>query len=359
MSAIETKLVLKPLNIAVWTIILTGVCATLIIGRELLIPIVLSVFLAILLSSFREAIRRLPMFGQKLNGTFATVIAITIVLEMTFFTTSLLTSQAELMTEYSPIYESNFEKMAVSLYEELGLKPESSFGALIDHLDIGLLIGWIGEALSGVFSNLILTVMFTLFLLSEEKKFPIKLSRLMGDPKKMHELEQVSHSITSSIQTYVTSKTILSAATSIATYAILEVFNTHLSPLWGVLAFLLNFIPNVGSLIAVLLPCLFALLQFGDLTLVMILAASLGTVQFFIGNVIEPAYLGRQLNLSPFLVLVSLTLWGAIWGLVGMFLAVPLMVLTSLICQHIQGLEWISRLLSSDGSFMSIKARGV
>lgn len=355
MSANDSKLVLKPQNIAVWTIILTGLSATLIIGRELLIPVVLAIFLAILLSSFREALRRVAIFGHRLSNRIATVVAIIIVVSVVFFTTTLLSSQAELMSDYSQLYEQNFEKMVSSVYSQLGLKPESGLGSLIEHLDLGLLIGWIGEALSGVFSNLILTIMFTLFLLSEEKRLPLKLSRLTGNPKKMRELEQVSSNIIRSIQTYVTAKSILSAATGISTYVILELSNTHFAPLWGVVAFLLNFIPNVGSVIAVLIPSVFALLQFGDLAYVMLLATGLGGVQFIIGNVIEPSYLGKQLNLSPFLVLFSLTLWGAIWGLVGMFLAVPMMVLTSLVCQHIQGLEWISRLLSSDGSFMSIK----
>lgn len=197
--------------------------------------------------------------------------------------------------------------------------------------------------------------MFTLFLFAEEHKVKEKLPRMLGNVNKAREVQKASASIAASIQTYVTAKSVLSAVTGFATYVILQFTDVHFAPLWGALAFLLNFIPNVGSFIAVLLPALFSLLQFGVIAPVLLLVGSLGSMQFFIGSIIEPSYLGKQLNLSPFLVLVSLTLWGAVWGLVGMFLAVPLMVLTSLICQHIKGFEWLSRLLSSDGQFMAIR----
>ena len=81
----------------------------------------------------------------------------------------------------------------------------------------------------------------------------------------------------------------------------------------------------------------------------LIVTVGLMVINFVVGNIIEPAYMGRSLNLSPLMILLSLSIWGSIWGLTGMFLAVPLMVVTAIICAHFKGLRWLSVLLSADG----------
>jgi predicted PurR-regulated permease PerM len=111
----------------------------------------------------------------------------------------------------------------------------------------------------------------------------------------------------------------------------------------------LNFVPNIGSIVATAIPTLAALVQFDSWTPVVLIFTFIGLIQFSVGNLIEPGLMGRSLNLSPFVIILSLTFWGAIWGIVGMFLAVPIMVMVMITCSHVPSLHPIAVLLSRDG----------
>ncbi len=114
--------------------------------------------------------------------------------------------------------------------------------------------------------------------------------------------------------------------------------------------FILNYIPTVGSTLGAVLPSLQTLVQFGDPTKFLLVLAILGIFpQFMIGNIIEPRFMGRSLNLSPFVIILSLAVWGFIWGVAGLFLAVPLTVIIMIICSHFAPTRWLAILLSRDG----------
>jgi predicted PurR-regulated permease PerM len=97
--------------------------------------------------------------------------------------------------------------------------------------------------------------------------------------------------------------------------------------------------------------------QFDTITPFLIVAVGLGGTQFVIGNVIEPTYVGKSLNLSSFMILLALSFWGTVWGLPGMFLAVPLMVMTGIVCAQFRGLRWVAVILSADGNLVGSKSR--
>jgi predicted PurR-regulated permease PerM len=109
---------------------------------------------------------------------------------------------------------------------------------------------------------------------------------------------------------------------------------------------------NIGSALGVLFPALLTLVQFDTLTPFLLITLGLGVVQFIIGNVIEPAFMGKSLNLSSFMIVLSLTFWGLIWGIPGMFLSVPIMVVIAIICARFKGLRGIAVVLSADGSLL-------
>jgi AI-2 transport protein TqsA len=117
---------------------------------------------------------------------------------------------------------------------------------------------------------------------------------------------------------------------------------------WGMLTFLLNFIPTIGSFVAVLLPLGVAFFQFSDhLIMLFWLALILIAIQFTIGNLVDPRVVGKSLNLSPLVVLFSLIFWGWLWGIIGMFLAVPLAVIAKIIFENIDSLRFLSVLMSA------------
>lgn len=133
---------------------------------------------------------------------------------------------------------------------------------------------------------------------------------------------------------------------------VLRLVGVDFAAVWGLIIFLLNYIPNVGSAIGVVFPALLALVQFETLTPFVMVVLGLGTTQFVIGNVVEPAMMGSSLNLSSFVIILSLTFWGMIWGIAGMVLCVPIMVIIAIVCSNFKRLHWVAVLLSSDGRIM-------
>ena len=119
---------------------------------------------------------------------------------------------------------------------------------------------------------------------------------------------------------------------------------------WSFLIFLLNFIPTIGSLIATTFPAILAFIQFGDFKPVLTVIILIGIVQFLIGNILEPRIMGRSLNLSALVVLLSLALWGTLWGVVGMFLCVPITVTLMIIFSNFEKTLPFAIMLSANGN---------
>jgi predicted PurR-regulated permease PerM len=123
-------------------------------------------------------------------------------------------------------------------------------------------------------------------------------------------------------------------------------FGIHFAVLWGVLAFALNFIPNIGSLISVVPPVAITLFQTGSVTKTLVVAGILITIQMVVGNVVEPKVMGRGLNLSPLVVLLSLLFWGWMWGIAGMLLSVPLTAAIKIGMEQLDSTRPIARLMA-------------
>jgi len=118
---------------------------------------------------------------------------------------------------------------------------------------------------------------------------------------------------------------------------------------WAFLIFALNYIPAIGSMIATIFPSILALLQFGSFSYFFLVLASVGAVQMLVGNVIEPRVMGNTLNLSTLVVIISLTFWGGVWGVIGMILSVPIMVIITIVLSQFPTSRSLAILLSEKG----------
>ncbi|EHY9869102.1 AI-2E family transporter [Vibrio vulnificus] len=329
-------------------IISTVTVLSLIYAKGFLVPVVLAVFLTMLLSSLRNAVWNSAL-GQRLGKKLSTLAAAMILFGFSSIVLTTLSGQLSAFKAAIPVYESNLNVLLSSLLAFTHLDDIPNVSSVMRQVDIGGFLTWIGESLSLVASNVFLTFLYTLFLVSEKGNIPLKLAKLKREPSQALKVTRLCEDIAHRVQRYIVMKSLISLLTAITSYLVLYIVGVDFSPLWALIIFFLNFIPNIGSLFGVLLPSLLTVLQFDTLTPFVVVCFGLSIIQFSIGNIMEPAYLGRQLNLSSFVVLLSLSFWGAIWGLVGMFLSVPLLVITSLVCQHTKRLYWVSVLLSVDG----------
>ena len=143
-------------------------------------------------------------------------------------------------------------------------------------------------------------------------------------------------------------KTLISAITGVLTGLVCLMLGIDFAFFWGALAFLLNFVPNVGSIIAVIPPALIALLQFGDPGRALATAGGLTAMQMVMGNVVEPKLLSQSMSVSALVVFVSMLFWGWLWGLVGVVLSVPLTVAIKIVCAHVDALKPVAVLLGGE-----------
>ncbi len=137
--------------------------------------------------------------------------------------------------------------------------------------------------------------------------------------------------------------------TGASSYVILLVVGVDFAGFWGFIIFLLNYIPTIGSLLGILLPALLAVVQFATLGPVLAVLIGGGLTQFAIGNLVEPRLMGTSLNISPLVVLISLAVWGSIWGLAGMFLSVPLTMIAMIVFSYFRPTRPIAILISGNG----------
>ena len=208
-----------------------------------------------------------------------------------------------------------------------------------------LLTSSVGSVVS-LLSNVFLVLLFMLFLLAGSGELEAKIWKAYP-PQVAGRIAEVMANISSEVRSYLAAKALVSALTGILIFLILWILGVDFPVFWGFLAFLLNFIPNIGSMVAVILPFLLSLLQFETLTTPIIALVLMQIVQTGIGNVIDPRVMSFSLNLSPVLVLVSLIFWGWLWGIPGMVLAVPLTATIKIFCENIDDLRPVAVLMGS------------
>jgi predicted PurR-regulated permease PerM len=227
-----------------------------------------------------------------------------------------------------------------------------NYGIDIEHtlreqsIEPGMVLGMAGSFMGSVIaalSNTALVVLTMVFMLLEVAGFPAKLRAALGDPgADLSELTEIM----GEVQRYLVIKTAISAATGVCVALLLTAVGVDFAVLWGLVAFLLNFIPNIGSIIAAVPAMAVALVQPG-LGLLPMLAIGLGylVINMIIGNIIEPQLMGRRLGLSPLVVFLSLVFWGWVWGSVGMLLSVPLTIVVRIVLERSPSLHWVAVLL--------------
>jgi AI-2 transport protein TqsA len=194
----------------------------------------------------------------------------------------------------------------------------------------------VADTLGAVFnlvSNAFLVLIIVVFLLAGRNPYAVR--------------SGVSADIDTQIRRYIAIKIAVSALTGVLVWAVLAKLGLMLAPVFGVLAFLLNFIPSIGSIISTLLPIPVAVAQFqGDPLTIIIVVAVPGAIQTVVGNVLEPKWMGEELNLHPVTVLLALSFWGLLWGIAGMFLAAPLTAILRIVLMQFDTLRPIGMLLA-------------
>jgi AI-2 transport protein TqsA len=231
----------------------------------------------------------------------------------------------------------------------IGLDQRVDMDAILRGVRLEVLAGDALDAARSLASDVSLVFLYVMFLLIDQRFYVAKLQALYPDPEGRAKLRATLKRIAEEVRAYLWLMTLISAGVGLATYGLCIAFGVAGAGFWGFLAFGLNFIPTIGSILAVVFPSLYALIQFNDDLALAALVAALAGVQFIAGEIVLPRMMGDRLNLSTFVILLSLVVWGAMWGPAGMFLAIPIMVILMIVFAGFPSTRPIAILLSRTG----------
>ncbi len=316
--------------------------------KSFLIPLVFSLAIWFLIRKLRKFIVTLVKTPFWLGSLLASLL---ILLVLSVFS-QLLTFQVKsfMAPDNLAKYNTNFQEIGAKVVDMVGDDMLQNGLEKIQEFDLSALIQSALGVLTNVLGNSFMVVLYLLFLILEENLFKLKLKAIYKDEESRKSVYSTIRQITKSIESYITLKTIVSLITGLASYFGLLILEIDFPVFWALLIFLLNYIPTVGSLIATIFPAMMALIQYQEFTIFFYVLAVVGGIQLVVGNVIEPRIMGDNLNISPLVVILSLTLWGLIWGVVGMILSVPIMVVVIIVLSKIPSTRNVAIMMSSDGN---------
>lgn len=337
------------LNVCAALAILVLTIYVLIIGQTFLMPLVLAIVVWYLIVSLRRAIENLSRVGIPVPYPIALTIAVGACVLVLYLIYVLINSSVNELIASAPRYQDRFQSLVKQAYALLGLSQEAPLESIFRKINLTQIATQLARLLTSIASDIGLIIIYVIFMLAEHRTFTIKMDAMSESGESRRRLRHIVEEISLDINTYMRIKTWLSILTGLLSYAVMKVVGVDLAEFWAVIIFLLNYIPTIGSILGVLFPTLLMFVQFSNGPLVVGVAFVLLAIQVVVGNVLEPRMMGRSLNLSSLVIILSLTLWSAIWGVLGMFLCVPVMVILNIVLAKFPQTRPIAILMSADG----------
>jgi predicted PurR-regulated permease PerM len=343
------------LTAAVWIIATVALGMVLAQGAHILAPFALAIFIWLVMEGFARAIRRpLPHLPDWIAHLVAMLVAAGAIVAFI----SILRGAVVEFAGKSDLYEVRINELIREVYAMLGLPNPPELSALI-YSDAS--VRFVEPALAsvqGLAGDMVLIMIYVAFLYVTANSFSRKFDRIFTRPFDRERARLIGADVRRTMEQYLWVQTALSIITTSLTYVTLLAIGLDNALFWAFVIFVLNYIPTIGSIIATVLPALFAIAQpvwppwMPEETLWCAVIVFLGVSvwQFVIGNFVGPRMTSNSLNLSALVVLLSLAVWGALWGLPGMFLSAPLTVLIMIVLAQIPGARWIAVLMSADGN---------
>ena len=331
-----SKVLIILITVALFVIVVDGMRA----AAAIINPFLLAVFLSSLCAPLLYWLQRRGVPNGL--GVAAIVLGLLVValLLMIFVGRSLNTLAQQL-----PVYQQRLADLITQTIAQLNkLGVDMSTYPLTDYVTPRKVMSLVYFGLSlfrGLFTNMFLILLFVLFIMMETAGFPRKLQAALPDPE-----ATLGHfkTMTANVNRYMGFKTLFSLATGVSVWVLLALIGVEFAGTWGLLAFFLNFIPAIGSIIAAIPAIIWALVQLG-LPSALLTSLAYLVVNIIIGNLLEPRFMGHKLGLSPLVVILSMIFWGWVLGPIGMVLSVPLTMIGKIALATSEDTRWIALML--------------
>lgn len=345
--------------VGIW-IIATGVLIVVLhLGRAILAPFALAVFLFLVMEGFARVIsEQVHLFSE---GIARIISVLTVLLGFGLFITLLAQGIAQFGGQAGE-YEQKINDLIADGYGLVGMGQAPTLTELIFNEQNQRFFATIANATGDLSGDLVVILIYVAFLFLAQSSWEHKLDRLFPESSRRKQVREVGDAARRGIETYLWTQTVISALITVLTYFTLLALQVDNALFLAALIFVLNYIPTIGSIVAAFVPTLFSLVQpdmpvwvpGSDMTasyfFALFVFLGVSFWQFVIGNFVQPRIMGETLNLSALIVLLSLAIWGAIWGIPGMFLSAPLTVLLMILFSQSSSTRWIAVLLSADGN---------
>ncbi len=337
------------LTTVLWAAVVVVALLFLRLGRDILIPFTLAVIAVYLVKVVARWAQLLRIRGRSLPDAAALVVAFAAIGLLAYGLFNITANNARAVALKAPTYQARLLAVEANLAAKFKLKNVSFIRDNLRDVNIGTLLGSVATSLTTMLGKSSLVLLFAVFLMVEIRFLPAKFNGLFPEVEQRANVEMLLKRIDRDIQTYLGVKTFVSVLTAVLSYAVMRFAGLDFAEFWALLIFILNYIPTFGSLVATIIPALVALLQYDGFAVFLIVLISLTAIQQFIGSFLDPSLMGQSLNLSPLVVVISLVLWGSLWGVVGMFLCVPMTVVLMIILSNFESSKWVALLLSKNG----------
>lgn len=318
-------------------------------ARFILISLAVAIIVFALTSDVINFIARQRVGPVRIPNWAASLVALVLITTGLLLLTSILLAQVNTVLVTTLSYTERAPQAIASLFTWLGDGSEAAILNALRSVDLSSYIRTAAGQAGSMMQATVLVILFVGFLFAERIWFGTKLNNFIGDEAQAERIGKIIASIIHRVNYYLLVKALISAITGAMVYVLAKFFGLELATALGVITFVLNFIPNVGSIVATGLIALVAHVEFGDPGTTAMIFVIAGVIQFVNGNIIDPMLMGRALRLSSFGIIISLAFWGAVWGIPGMFLSVPIMVMMMVVCSHAPPLRPIAILLSREG----------
>jgi len=309
-----------------------AIAVALIYTRGVMVPFVLAIFIMYLVSPIVDFLR----VRLRVPKAISILAALLVVVGLLTLLGLLITTSVRGLAASAPIYRERFASLAqssLSVLDRFGIDlSQDQVLMAIKELPVLDMVRQTAGGVVGLVSNGILVLIFVIYLLAGRQPNELRTGFYAEADQK--------------IRRYLVTKVSTSTVTGLLTGVILALFGLDLALVFGVLAFFLNFVPSVGSIIATLLPIPMAMVQFDSFWMIAGIVLIPGAVQMTIGNGIEPVLMGEGLDLHPVTILLALVFWGLIWGVVGMFLAAPITAVLRIVLDRFETTRPVAGLLA-------------
>ena len=336
-------------NTAYFFIVSISIVVVLTFGQDLIVPFVFAVLLWFIVRELKGLLDRIRFVRDKFPSWAKTLITSLFILITLGATSRVITMSIQTLARSYDKYEKNVDGLIDEINNILNIDLMEFLATHVGNFNFGGLLSSIFTSLADILGNTFIILIYFLFVFLEETHFETKLKKVLAGKEQYEKVSEILDRIEYSVATYLGLKTLVSLITGVLSYFILLLIGIDSPAFWAFLIFLLNFIPTIGSLIATLFPAIFCLLQFGEFGQGVLVLVLVGAIQVLVGNVLEPKLMGNSMNVSALVTILALSFWGALWGVTGMILSIPITVIMIIVFSQFPATAPIAIMLSEKG----------